>query len=244
MMNMNVPPFVDPRMDARMSHQRMAFLHAQMQQQQRQFGIHQPPQGRRDDQEVAGFLLQLKRPENDQNGGPPLTDAELRMQAQHQAALMRSGYPPVGAVYGYPTTGFDRTQMLASGEHQAHTPIMEEPVMTDVSIDALLGDSTLVLPKDRDLVPDALFVAMAQMKPCKLTPADRVGCYKNRTLNFVGMCCKHCGGQPGTSLSSFTPFIISLVRSLTPNSRFLLPPLCRFWPVLPELCPLFGSDNN
>jgi hypothetical protein len=201
MMNMNAPPFVDPRMDPRMNHQRMAFLHAQMQQQQRQFGIHQP-QGRRDDQEVAGFLLQLKRTENAQNGGPPLTDAELRIQAQHQAALLRSGYPPVGAVYGYPTTGFDRTQMVAAAERQAPTPVMEEPAMTDVSIEGLLGDSKLVATKDRDLVPDALFVAMAQMKPCKLTPADRVGCYKNRTLNFVGMCCKHCGGQPGTSYST------------------------------------------
>lgn len=201
-MNMNVPPFVDPRMDPRMNHQRMAYIHAQMQQQQRQFGI-PPQQGRRDDQEVAGFLLQLKRTENSQNGGPPLTDAELRMQAQHQAAMMRSGYPAVGAVYGFPTAGFEHGQMLVGAERAAPPPLTEEPEMTDSSMESLLGGSKLVVQKDRDLVPDALFVAMAQMEPCKLNQADRVGCYKNRELNFVGMCCKHCRGQPGETCSCF-----------------------------------------
>jgi hypothetical protein len=210
-MNMNVPPYGDPRMDPRMNHERMAFLHAQMhhqqQQQHRPFGGMPPQQGRRDDQEVAGFLLQLrKRTENAQNGGPPLTEAELRLQAQHQAAMMRSGYPPVGSVYGYPTAGFERGQMMAAAERAAPPPIIDESFMTDSSIESLLGDSKLVVPKDRDLVPDALFVAMAQMKPCELTQADRVGCYKNRVLGFVGMSCKHCGGQPGKTRNSFDRF--------------------------------------
>lgn len=48
----------------------------------------------------------------------------------------------------------------------------------------------LVLPKDRDLIPDALFVALGQMRPCRLQQSDRVGCYKTRALVFLGMCCK------------------------------------------------------
>jgi hypothetical protein len=31
----------------------------------------------------------------------------------------------------------------------------------------------------------------------RLTKDDRIGKYKNRDLGFIGMCCKHCGGQPG-----------------------------------------------
>ena len=63
--------------------------------------------------------------------------------------------------------------------------------------DHLLSGSDIVVMKDRDLVPDALFLAIAQMKPCKLAHADRVGCYKSRDIGFLGLCCKHCGGQPG-----------------------------------------------
>ena len=77
------------------------------------------------------------------------------------------------------------------------------------SIDDYLEPNSLVQPQDKDLVPDYLYLAIAQMKPCKLTDADRVGCYKNRQLNFVGMCCKHCGGQPG-----FGKFFPATVRSL------------------------------
>jgi hypothetical protein len=84
--------------------------------------------------------------------------------------------------------------------------------------------------KDRDLVPDALFVAMAQMKQCKLTQADRVGCYKTREIGFTGMCCKHCGGQPG-----FGRYYPNSVRSLaqTTTSQTILKHVggkCRFCP--------------
>ena len=76
-------------------------------------------------------------------------------------------------------------------------------------IDILIHNDSLVKPEDKDLVPDYLYLAIAQMKPCRLTDADRVGCYKNRDLNFLGMCCKHCGGQPG-----FGKFFPATVRSL------------------------------
>ena len=57
-------------------------------------------------------------------------------------------------------------------------------------------DSTPPIPRlvvtkeDRDLIPDALFVALGQMKPCRLKQADRVGCYKARPIGFIGFCCK------------------------------------------------------
>lgn len=73
----------------------------------------------------------------------------------------------------------------------------------------LLGNSRLVYLKDRDLVPDALFLAMAQMKPCRLSVVDRIGCYRNRPEGYLGLCCRHCGGQPG-----FGRFFPNSVRSL------------------------------
>lgn len=98
------------------------------------------------------------------------------------------------------------------------------------SIEKLLGKSDLVMMDDRDLVPDPLFVAMAQMKLCKLTDADRVGSYKSRPIGFVGMCCRHCGGQPG-----FGKYFPASVRSLaqTTTSQTILKHVsskCQFSP--------------
>jgi len=72
-----------------------------------------------------------------------------------------------------------------------------------------VNDSELFEAKDADLVPPYLFLAMAQMQPCKLQKEDRVGCYKDRSIGFKGMCCKHCGGAPG-----FGKYFPATVRSL------------------------------
>ena len=77
------------------------------------------------------------------------------------------------------------------------------------SLHKLRRETLLVTPDDKDLVPDYLFLAMAQMRPCSLSESDRVGCYKDRDLGFKGMCCKHCGGQPG-----FGKYFPATVRSL------------------------------
>lgn len=77
------------------------------------------------------------------------------------------------------------------------------------SLNSLMGDTALVSTEDMDLVPDYLFLAMAQMKPCVLSESDRVGCYKDRGVGFLGMSCKHCGGQPG-----FGKYFPATVRSL------------------------------
>jgi len=81
--------------------------------------------------------------------------------------------------------------------------------VSDQKLTQLMGETKLVDTKDKDLVPDYLYLAMAQMKPCRLTDADRVGCYKERDVGFLGMCCKHCGGQPG-----FGKYFPATIRSL------------------------------
>lgn len=112
------------------------------------------------------------------------------------------------------------------------SPKLSQPVdLSDLPpLESLIEGSKLVFMKDRDLVPDALFVAMAQMKPCRLTPADRVGCYKTREIGFLGMSCKHCEGQPG-----FGRYYPNSVRSLaqTTTSQTILKHIagkCRFCP--------------
>ena len=180
--------------------------------------------------EVASFLLQLKHRSSGPEAALTSTEQLLALRQAQQAARMRDplAFPnvgAVGAVYGYPTASFKPFM----GAERAPA-LLEEPVISEMSWDALLGDTNLVQMKDRDLVPDALFVAMAQMKPCKLTQADRVGCYKTRELGFTGMCCKHCGGQPG-----FGRYYPNSVRSLaqTTTSQTILKHIgskCRFCP--------------
>lgn len=108
--------------------------------------------------------------------------------------------------------------------------LLKERGAVDAFWETLLDGSPLVVMSDRDLVPDPLFVAMSQMKPCTLSEADRVGCYKSRPVAFAGMCCKHCGGQPG-----FGKYFPETVRSLaqTTTSQTILKHIgskCRFCP--------------
>jgi hypothetical protein len=193
-----------------------------------------PAQREDEAQEIASFLLALKHrsvtPEphsHEDFSAQQMHRLESLKQPQVQpqpriAPTLRAEipitYPAIGAVYGYPAT-------LDGSFPPALT---EEP--SEASWKFLLDDSELVVPKDRDLVPDALFVAMSQMKICHLTQADRVGCYKSRELGFVGMCCKHCGGQPG-----FGRYYPNSVRSLaqTTTSQTILKHIgskCRFCP--------------
>jgi len=55
----------------------------------------------------------------------------------------------------------------------------------------------LVLPEDKPLISDYLYLALEQMQPCNLMDADRVGCYKGRRTGFPGLACRHCIGQAG-----------------------------------------------
>jgi len=55
----------------------------------------------------------------------------------------------------------------------------------------------LVLPEDKHLISDYLFLTLEQMEPCKLMDSDRVGYYKGRMMGFPGLACKWCVGQAG-----------------------------------------------
>lgn len=83
-------------------------------------------------------------------------------------------------------------------------------------------------------VPDSTLVCMGQFRACGLTQDDRVGKYKNRPLNFVGMCCKYCDGQPGFGRyfpGSYDSFLngtnlIGIVKHIATDCR-LCPPRVR-----------------
>ena len=45
----------------------------------------------------------------------------------------------------------------------------------------------LVIPEDKSLITDYLYMTLEQMQPCNLTEADRVGCYKGRQIGFPGI---------------------------------------------------------
>ena len=159
---------------------------------------HQQHYKEADTEEIASFLLSLKH--RSVTPEPSLTDDTVSLQ---QATVISSDQFQVASFMSEPPQQacVDKTPALLMEEHQMATG--------EINVEALVSESKLVLSKDRDLVPDALFVAMAQMRPCKLTQADRVGCYKTREIGFVGMCCLHCGGQPG-----FGRYYPNSVRSL------------------------------
>jgi len=179
------------------------------------------PDKEQDTKEVANFLLSLKH--RSVTPEPHSDDSEPHRSSQVVKA-------PFGSYsfgnYGYETSMPYMEQSSMSG----YMPDDSMTTTSDMPWETLLADSKLVQMKDRDLVPDALFVSMAQMKPCRLSQADRVGCYKAREIGFVGMCCKHCGGQPG-----FGRYYPNSVRSLaqTTTSQTILKHIgskCRFCP--------------
>jgi hypothetical protein len=45
----------------------------------------------------------------------------------------------------------------------------------------------LVEPDDMNLISDYLYLTLEQMQPCRLTEADKVGCYKARKVGFPGL---------------------------------------------------------
>eukprot|EP00562_Extubocellulus_spinifer_P013215 CAMPEP_0178549866 /NCGR_PEP_ID=MMETSP0697-20121206/5952_1 /TAXON_ID=265572 /ORGANISM="Extubocellulus spinifer, Strain CCMP396" /LENGTH=677 /DNA_ID=CAMNT_0020182625 /DNA_START=302 /DNA_END=2335 /DNA_ORIENTATION=+ len=103
---------------------------------------------------------------------------------------------------------------------QQDIEVLEIPDLTLPStLTNLMGNTDLVTDDDRHLVPDYLFIAMSQLERCQLTEADKVGCYKDRETGFTGMCCKHCGGQPG-----YGKYYPATVRSLaqTTTSQTIL----------------------
>ena len=72
-----------------------------------------------------------------------------------------------------------------------------------ITFEQFVSGSTLVTLEDRDLVPDYVFLSLAQLAPCQLIAADRIGAYRARPIGFTGMCCRYCQGcQPGPGEST------------------------------------------
>lgn len=176
-----------------------------------------------DTETIASFLLTLRTRAVSPEPSTASTIAEADDQCPSPESYRHHVSQPSSPSPSPPYV--DRTPCAIASEGQQQLSSDE-----DIPVEGFIDGCKLVLTKDRDLVPDALFVAMAQMQPCKLTQADRVGCYKSREIGFVGMCCKHCGGQPG-----FGRYYPNSVRSLaqTTTSQTILKHVgskCRFCP--------------
>ena len=185
-----------------------------------------------DTEEIAGYLLTLKH-------RSVTPDPHSSDRAQQQQVV--SGGSQTSVYHHHHTTSQQQPESPFVEQPSNSNNSHEEAVVDESRVgptgelshmpwEQLIADSKLVSMQDRDLVPDCLFVAMAQMKPCRLQPADRVGCYKSREIGFIGMCCKHCGGQPG-----FGRFFPNSVRSLaqTTTSQTILKHIgtkCQFCP--------------
>ena len=201
--------------------------------------VEQPERVDSQTEEIASFLLSLK---HSRSVSPEPHDYEHQQQEQHEQQLSPVMQPAQSlSDYSYevckspPKVRKEHTSdaikvspSRPSSIKSSTTETMQSSTKYDWN--ELLDGSPLVLLEDRDLVPDALFVAMAQMHVCHLTQADRVGCYKERDIGFVGMSCKHCGGQPG-----FGRYYPNSVRSLaqTTTSQTILKHIggkCRYAP--------------
>uniref|UniRef100_A0A7S1ULK3 Uncharacterized protein n=1 Tax=Grammatophora oceanica TaxID=210454 RepID=A0A7S1ULK3_9STRA len=184
------------------------------------------------------YTLPLKKENGDEK------DCANVLLALKYSGLSSSPPSPTSAVAALPSTSLSmghtspslrKQHSYESDDTSSSSPSLADEVISSSSpeangFEALLNRSPLVLPVDRDLVPDALFVAMAQMKPCALTNVDRVGCYKSRELGYTGFACAHCGGQPG-----FGRYFPATVRSLaqTTTSQTILKHVsikCRYVP--------------
>lgn len=173
-----------------------------------------------DTEALAGFLLSLKH----RSVTPEPQASELVSYTKEAERCESSSSCSEGPVENYSSNAIQALESIP------RPLFVSSNVRDTVDLVSLLGDSKLVQMEDRDLVPDPLFAAMAQMKPCRLTHADRVGCYKSREIGFLGMCCMHCGGQPG-----FGRYYPNSVRSLaqTTTSQTILKHIsvkCRYCP--------------
>jgi len=104
------------------------------------------------------------------------------------------------------SSSFESSESESSTSTPPSTPQLSEEEEEEAVVDIVSTD-------DKKLISGALFVAMEQMRICKMTEDDKVGRYKSaksRSVGFVGFCCKHCGGKPG-----FGRFYPDSLRSLS-----------------------------
>jgi hypothetical protein len=157
----------------------------------------------RSEAEIATFLLQLKHRSPYPGRGKIGDDSDnkesfhsYRHGSQRSSSFGAkntnlSAFDPVPPHpssfhrYGSSSSSFGPMSTTPSASNRSSSHVSLHSNLSGAGLlpwDTLLNHSYLVLLKDRDLVPDALFIAMAQMVPCRLTPSDRVGSYKVRTI--------------------------------------------------------------
>lgn len=88
---------------------------------------------------------------------------------------------------------------------------------------------------------DCLFVAMAQLVPCRLTVEDQncgITSYKNLPLGFVGLACRHCGGRPGSG--RYFPSTIRSLSQTTTAQNMIKHFICAST-ILPEVQPTLNT---
>jgi hypothetical protein len=78
--------------------------------------------------------------------------------------------------------------------------LMEEPQQPDPSLESRRTYIPVVVPAERDLVTDYLFLLLDQMEVCQFTEGDRTGGrskIKNCPVGYPGLQCTHCVGKAG-----------------------------------------------
>jgi hypothetical protein len=70
-------------------------------------------------------------------------------------------------------------------------------IIQNVTWPQLIADSELISIEDVGTCADSVVISIAQFKPCALRIDDRIGRYLQQEVGYIGLCCKHCFGQPG-----------------------------------------------
>merc|ERR1712216_79664 len=63
----------------------------------------------------------------------------------------------------------------------------------------------LVLPEDRDLVTEVVYLALAQMVPCKSVANSEKYLSSDYLTGYPGLSCKHCRGKPNCTPGRWFP---------------------------------------
>ena len=131
---------------------------------------------------------------------PNFDDAWNNTRTNHEVAN-HTTTPSMNDIPSFPESnvaGLPRANFVSPFEpiDNPHTSITNND--DNQLLEQLVIGSTLLTMEDRDLVPDYIFLSMAQLIPNQLIAEDRIGAYRFRPVGFQGLCCRYCHGyQPG-----------------------------------------------
>jgi len=67
-------------------------------------------------------------------------------------------------------------------------------ILAQAAFSVTTTNKKLVLPEDKDMIAEFLYVVMEQLQPCRFTEADR-NKRRLKDVGCIGVECKHCAGQ-------------------------------------------------